>query len=60
MASSGQISVSSGARVVGAEERRVLLQRVVSSRWFEKSARMRDFLVYVCNRALKDVGMDIH
>jgi hypothetical protein len=59
MASSGQIGVSNGGRTVGVEEHRALVQRLVSSRWFEKSARMRDFLSYVCNRALEDAAVNI-
>ena len=60
MASGGQIGVSNGGRAIGAEECRALVQRVVSSRGFEKSARMRDLLAYVCNRALDDGVVDIH
>jgi hypothetical protein len=60
MASGDQIGISNGGRVIGAEECRALVQRVVSSRGFEKSARMRDLLAYVCNRALDDGVVDIH
>ena len=51
---------ASATRHPGVEERRALVQRVLSSRSFEKSARMRDFLAYVCQRALQDPGADIH
>src|SRR5260370_31561503 len=59
MASSGQIGVSNGGRVTSVEERRALVQRVVSSRPFEKSTRMRDLLAYVCSRALDEGAVDI-
>jgi hypothetical protein len=36
-----------------------LVQRVVSSRAFEKSTRMRDLLAYVCSRALDEGAVDI-
>ncbi len=58
MASTGQISVSSG-KVFSIEDRRALVQRVVSSRGFEKSTRMRDLLAYVCSRSLEDGALDI-
>jgi hypothetical protein len=59
MASSGQISTSNGGRVISVEERRALVQRVVSSHAFEKSRRMRDLLAYVCSRALDEGAVDI-
>jgi hypothetical protein len=43
-----------------AEERRALLQRVLWSRQIEKSARIRDFLTYVCERAMQEPGVEIH
>src|SRR5258706_6432154 len=42
------------------EERRALLQRVLWSRQFEKSNRIRDFLVYVCDRTFEDPEVEIH
>ncbi len=36
-----------------------MVQRVVSSRPFEKSTRMRDLLAYVCSRALDEGAVDI-
>jgi hypothetical protein len=59
MATSGQISISNGGKVVSIEDRRALVQRVVSSHAFEKSTRMRDLLAYVCSRALDDGAADI-
>ena len=38
---------------------RALVRRIVSSQCFEKSARMRDFLTYVCRRALDEQQSDI-
>ena len=58
MASSGHVSISNG-KVFSIEERRALVQRVVSSRGFEKSTRMRDLLAYVCSRSLDDGAVDI-
>ncbi|MCE5310996.1 MAG: hypothetical protein LLG20_25425 [Acidobacteriales bacterium] len=43
----------------GAEAERTLVQRILSSQCFEKSARMRDFLAYVCERALNDPQAEI-
>src|SRR5579883_227574 len=51
---------NSSARPRQLDERYALVQRVVWSRGFEKSARMRDFLTYVCNRALEDPSAEIH
>src|SRR5205085_6332730 len=39
---------------------RFLVQRILSSQCFEKSARMRDFLAYVCDRALNESHAEIH
>ncbi len=36
-----------------------MVQRVVSSRAFEKSTRMRDLLAYVCSRAVDEGAVDI-
>src|SRR5437870_10905766 len=43
----------------GAEAERALVQRILSSRCFEKSARMRELLAYVCGRALNEPQADI-
>jgi hypothetical protein len=59
MASSSQIGISNGGRVIGVEERRAVVQRVVSSRGFEKSTRARELLAYVCSRALDEGAVDI-
>lgn len=39
---------------------RSLVQRVASSPYFEKSTRLREFLLYVCERALTSPRADIH
>src|SRR5437773_931111 len=49
-AGSQRVPKSSGSRAGVAEERRALLQRILWSRQFEKSARLREFLQYVCDR----------
>jgi hypothetical protein len=54
------MAVGDQSRLAGSAARYALVQRVVTSRGFEKSARMRDFLNYVCNRALQDPAADIH
>ncbi len=36
------------------DPRRLLVQRILNSQCFEKSARMREFLAYVCERALSE------
>jgi hypothetical protein len=36
------------------DPRRLLVQRILTSQCFAKSARMREFLAYVCGRALND------
>lgn len=42
------------------DERLALLQRVLWSRPIEKSARIRDFLAYVCERAIEEPSVEIH
>ena len=39
---------------------RILVQQILSSQCFEKSARMRDFLAYVCDRALNEPQAEVH
>jgi hypothetical protein len=43
----------------GASAERLLVQRILGSQCFEKSTRMRDFLAYVCGRALEEPGAEI-
>lgn len=42
------------------EERQALIERVVASDQFSRSARLRDFLLYVGKRSLKEGSPDIH
>ena len=42
------------------DEQKALLQRVTWSRQIEKSARIRDFLVFVCERTLQDPNAELH
>jgi hypothetical protein len=42
------------------EERRALIQRVASSEQFKRSARLRDFLLYVGKQSLRDDCPKIH
>lgn len=55
-----KLPVSQLSRVETPDERFALVQRVVWSRAFEKSARMRDFVSYVCGRVLEDPAAEIH
>lgn len=51
---------NAGSRARAPEEYRALLQRVVWSHQFEKSARLRELLFYVCERASQDPAVEIH
>jgi hypothetical protein len=42
------------------KERRALVQRVLASHEIANSGRMRGFLAYVCERALRDPSAEIH
>jgi hypothetical protein len=42
------------------EERRALIERVAGSEHFSRSARLRDFLLYVGKQSLKDGRAEIH
>jgi hypothetical protein len=42
------------------EERRALIERVAASEQFSRSARLRDFLLYVGEQSLKDGSPDVH
>ncbi len=42
------------------EERRALIERVASSAQFRRSARLRDFLLYVGGQSLKEGCPEIH
>lgn len=47
-------------QVVSETERRRLLERVVASDRFQKAARLRDFLLYVGEKAISDQNSEIH
>lgn len=55
-----RVTNSRGMRASGLEGRQALLQRVWSSRHFEKSARIQEFLRYVCERASQEPSTEIH
>jgi len=42
------------------EERRALIERVAACEQISRSARLRDFLLYVGSHSLNDVGAEIH
>jgi hypothetical protein len=42
------------------EERRALIHRVAWSREFEKSTRLREFLIYVCEHAVQEPTAEVH
>jgi hypothetical protein len=44
----------------GIEERRALIERVAASEHFSRSARLRDFLLYVGRRSLREGCPEIH
>jgi hypothetical protein len=46
--------------VARSEDKSALLQRILWSRQIERSARIRDFLVYVCDKALAEPSAEIH
>ena len=57
MAAGGQrVPKNGGLR----EERHALLQRVLWSRQFETAARLREFLLYVCERVSQEPAAEIH
>jgi hypothetical protein len=61
MASSGtRIPKDAPVRTAALDERSALLQRVIWSRQIEKSVRIRDFLAYVCERAVKEPSAEVH
>jgi hypothetical protein len=52
--------VEGGASAAAFEERQALVERVLRSRSFEKSVRLREFLGFTCRRAWDDPAADIH
>jgi len=54
------VTPKNGSARMPVEERKALLQRVLWSRQIEKSARIRDLLSYVCERALQEPEAEVH
>jgi hypothetical protein len=53
-------SGSAAEELPGVEERRALIQRVAASEHFARSARLRDFLLYVGMQSLKNERAELH
>jgi hypothetical protein len=58
--SSSRVNKDSTLRPVALDQRSALLQRVMWSRQIEKSARIREFLVFVCERAMREPSAEVH
>lgn len=58
MAAGNQSAIANGRDA--SVDRQALVDRILRSRCFEKSARLREFLGYTCRRALADPAVDIH
>jgi len=52
--------MSQGPQVRVSEDRRLLVERLAASTYFNKSARLRDLLVYLTERVLEDEAVEIH
>ena len=52
--------MSRGSEVKIGEERRLLVERVAASSYFNRSARLRDLLVYLTDRVLEDDAAEVH
>lgn len=42
------------------DDRQLLVERVITSRHFSKSARLRDLLLYVSERVLREGATEVH
>jgi len=60
MASATEAEVGGGDDVLRKRDCRLLVERIAASRVVSKSARLRDLLVYVCERVLEDGVGQIH
>src|SRR5208337_3404533 len=60
MASLANAPIEEGLDRPSIEERRALIERVAASAQFGRSARLRDFLLYVGGQSLKDGCPEIH
>src|SRR5258707_13369720 len=52
------MSQGNGVKIV--EERRLLVERIASSPYFTRSARLRELLLYLNERVLEDGADEIH
>lgn len=52
--------MSQGSQVGVSEERRLLVERLAASPYFNRSTRLRDLLVYLTDRVLDDDVVEIH
>jgi hypothetical protein len=52
--------MSQGPELKTMEGRRLLIERVVSSSYINRSARLRDLLIYLTDRVLDDETLEIH
>jgi hypothetical protein len=59
-ATSNHPTIESQVDQPSVEERRALIERVAGSEQFSRSARLRDFLLYVGKQSLKDGRAEIH
>ena len=55
-----RIRATTGQHQPSVEERRALILKVAASEQFSRSARLRDFLLYVGKQSLLDSGAEIH
>lgn len=60
MASIANVPIDEGLNQPSIDERRALIERVAASSQFARSARLRDFLLYVGGQSLKDGCPEIH
>jgi hypothetical protein len=58
--SSSRVNKGSALRPVALDQRSALLQRVMWSRRIEKSTRIREFLTFICDRAMREPSAEIH
>ena len=58
--SSSRLPKSGSLGNAAIDEQKALLQRVTWSRQIEKSARIRDFLVFVCERTYRTLHAELH
>jgi hypothetical protein len=52
--------MSQGSQIRATEDRRLLVERLAASPYFNRSTRLRDLLVYLTDRVLEDDRLEIH